>query len=196
MRSPAGRPVAGAAGLTVCPPAASGMWDLDPTWLTITLAFGRLLASVCRSWALTMPDNMPVGVRSWRSRGHRSQPALRAPRGLALPVWRWAHRMAGLKKLTWWIAALASMGDGRADAASALGPLDRSLFADEKRQDKQQGKSIGSGRKAYQTCGFQQSYRSTAVALLCKHRTQAHLGYLSTKRKPKTIGTLAASFSF
>jgi hypothetical protein len=25
------------------------------------------------------------------------------------------------------------------------------MFADEKRQDKQQGKSIGSGRKAYQT---------------------------------------------
>jgi hypothetical protein len=26
---------------------------------------------------LTMPGNMLVGVRPWRSRGHRSQPALR-----------------------------------------------------------------------------------------------------------------------
>jgi hypothetical protein len=31
-----------------------------------------------------------------------------APRRLAPPVWRWAHRMlAGLKKLTWWLTALA-----------------------------------------------------------------------------------------
>jgi hypothetical protein len=35
-----------------------------------------------------------------------------------------------------------------------------------------------------------QPHRSTAV--LCKYR-QAHLGYLDTKRKPKAIGTLAAS---
>jgi hypothetical protein len=56
---------------------------------------------------------------------------------------------------------------GRADAASALDPVGRSLFADEKRQDKQYGKSIECGMKADQTFGFK-SYRNTAV--LCKYR--------------------------
>jgi hypothetical protein len=33
------------------------------------------------------------------------------------------------------------------------------------------------------------------VVLQCCVNTQAYLGYMSTKRKPKAIGTLAASFS-
>jgi hypothetical protein len=38
---------------------------------------------------------------------------------------------------------------GGVGASSALGPLGRSLLAAEKRQDKQQGKSIVPGRNAY-----------------------------------------------
>jgi hypothetical protein len=56
---------------------------------------------------------------------------------------------------------------GRADAPSTLDPVANDLVAVEKGQDKQQGKSIGSGRKAYNDFGFQ-SHRNTAV--LYKYR--------------------------
>jgi hypothetical protein len=61
-----------------------------------------------------------------------------APRGLlAPPVWGWAHRMGGLKKLTSYLMAHSCDIYGRAEAPSALDSLGRFLFADEKRQDKQ-----------------------------------------------------------
>jgi hypothetical protein len=81
---------------------------------------------------------------------------------------------------------------GRADAKSALNPVANDLVAVEKRQEnKQQGKSIVCGRRAYLyffCVPITSQYRSAVLI-------QAHLGYLSTKRKPKAIGTLAASSS-
>jgi hypothetical protein len=58
-----------------------------------------------------------------------------APRGLAPPVWRWAHRMEGLKKLISWFTALISTGGLEHQAPWA--PEVDFLFADENRQDKQ-----------------------------------------------------------
>jgi hypothetical protein len=76
---------------------------------------------------------------------------------------------------------------GVADAPIALDPVANDLVAVEMRHDKQQGKSIGSGRKACLDFGFQSHRNSHCSAV----RIQAHLGYLSTKRKPKAIGTFA-----
>jgi hypothetical protein len=77
----------------------------------------------------------------------------------------------GLERLVSWLPALVGIY-GRAGASSALDPLGRSLFADEKRQDKQEGRAIGSRRKAYQTFGFQ-SYRTTTVLCKCYRRILA-----------------------
>jgi hypothetical protein len=57
--------------------------------------------------------------------------------------------MVGLERFISWLSALLSNGS-RAGAPSALDPpVANDLVAVEKRQDKQQGKSIGFGRKAY-----------------------------------------------
>jgi hypothetical protein len=61
----------------------------------------------------------------------------------------------------------ANQGHRRADTPSALDPVGRSRSGSEKRQDKQRGKSVGSGRKAVVTSWFQ-AYRDTAV--LYKYR--------------------------
>jgi hypothetical protein len=84
---------------------------------------------------------------------------------------------------------IISLGiSGRADASSALGPVTRSPLATEKRQNKQQVKSIVPERKAYLGFGFWVPITSQYRGALCKYKHV--LVILSTERKPHPLELL------
>jgi hypothetical protein len=112
-----GGPVAGAPPigyihmLTMC--------DLNHTWLTIILLQVTHTYSCCR--------NEYIGQHA-RPRARVAKKGPRAitcaPRRLASPVWQWAHRMAGLERLTCWLTALTCT-EGLMHQASWTPSVDR-----------------------------------------------------------------------
>ena len=109
-----------------------------------------------------------------------------APRRLASPVWRWAHRMAGLERLISWLPALISTG-GLIHHASWTPSVDLGPGPKRGKMNIEASQSYA-GRKLIKLLGS-----NHIVVLQCCINTGA-FRLLSTKRKPTAIGTLADSF--
>jgi hypothetical protein len=156
VRSADAPPPTPAAGAPPAGPWQELVWQFVPQRLKwdvtshlVSDSFGRLLAKYLEVLGLTMPGNVLIGVRPWRSRGHHATTGhnLRSVSSRTTRMAVWAHRMVDLERLISWLSALISTGGLMHQAPWT--PVANDLVAVEKRQDKQQGKSIVSGTRAY-----------------------------------------------